>query len=78
MKQLQKDDRLIVYSLDRLGHRAFDLLQLMEDLEKKDKLQENNSEEQLDLIKHYYKEQFGQSALTKEPEDKEHQDRRKA
>jgi len=44
----------------------------------KDKFQENNSKEQLDLIKHYHKEQFGQSALTKEPEDKEHQDRRKA
>ncbi len=35
VKQLQKGDRLIVYSLDRLGRRALDLLQLMEDLEKK-------------------------------------------
>ena len=35
VKQLQKGDQLIVYSLDRLGRRALDLLQLMEELEKK-------------------------------------------
>lgn len=35
VKQLQKNDRLIVYSLDRLGRRTLDLLQLMEELEKR-------------------------------------------
>ena len=35
VNQLQKDDRLIVSSLDRLGRRAIDLLQLMEMLEQK-------------------------------------------
>ena len=35
VKELKKGDRLIVYSLDRLGRRALDLLQLLETIEKK-------------------------------------------
>lgn len=35
VKQLKRGDRLIVYSLDRLGRRTLDLLELIEGLEEK-------------------------------------------
>ena len=35
VRELKKNDRLIVYSLDRLGRRALDLLQLMDTLDQK-------------------------------------------